>query len=96
MSEFPPPWPDDAPLWRHLHYAACTAPGAPKAADCIAAQLLELAERMVPKERRVEFLPGEDAWNRAKRYERRRLRQWLMNHARIAQELPPLNDLEQP
>ena len=42
----PPP---EAPLWKRMHHAACTAPGYPLACSCVASELLVLAEQIVPE-----------------------------------------------
>jgi hypothetical protein len=81
---FPPPPTADQPLWRHMHYAACTAPGYPSASACIAAELLAVAERIVPLEREVisDSAPDCPIW--ARWDERRRIREQLATEARIA------------
>jgi hypothetical protein len=67
-----------------MHYAACTAPGAPGAAACIAAELLEVAERIVPLERE----PDRDSTAWARWDERRHIREALALEARIADAHP--------
>jgi len=81
-SNFPPPPAPDQPLWRHMHYAACTAPGAPSAAACIAAELLAVAERIAPLEREPTDDRSTPIW--ARWDERRRIREQLAAEARIA------------
>jgi hypothetical protein len=67
-----------------MHYAACTATGYPRASAAIAAELFEVADRIVPLERE----PGSDSapdcpiW--ARWDERRRIREQLAAEARIA------------
>ena len=84
MPNLPPPPGPDQPLWRHMHYAACTTPGYPRASAAIAAELFEVAERIVPLERE----PGNDSapdcpiW--ARWDERRRIREALAAEASAA------------
>lgn len=86
MSDIPPPPTPDEPLWRHMHHAACTAPGAPGAAACIAAELLEVAQRVVPLEREPTDDRSTPIW--ARWDERRRIREALALEARIADAHP--------
>ena len=82
--DFPPPPGPEQPLWRHMHYAACTSTGWPRASAAIAAELLALADRIVPLERK----PGNDSapdcpiW--ARWDERRRIRELLAAEANTA------------
>ena len=84
IPNFPPLPGPEQPLWRHMHYAACTCTGWPRASDAIAAELLEVAERIVPLERE----PGNDSapdcpiW--ARWDERRRIRELLAAEANTA------------
>ena len=76
-NDFPPLPGPEQPLWRHMHYAACFAPGYPRASARIAAQLLQVAERIVPLEREVisDSAPDCPIW--ARWDERRRIRKLL-------------------
>ena len=82
--DFPPPPGPDQPLWRHMHYAACTASGFPRASAAIAAELFEVAERIVPLEREVisDSAPDCPIW--ARWDERRRIRELLAAEANAA------------
>ena len=83
-TTFPPPPGPKQPLWRHMHYAACTCAGSPRASAAIAAELFEVAQRIVPLERE----PGNDSapdcpiW--ARWDERRRIRELLAAEANTA------------
>jgi hypothetical protein len=75
----PPP---QAPLWQRMHHAACTAPGYPLAGSCIAAQLLVIADQIVPEaaEPSVDVLEGlgpEERLARAIEWERWSVRQQI-------------------
>jgi hypothetical protein len=48
QEPIPAPQPE-APLWKRMHHAACTAGGYPLAGSCIAAQILMLADQIVPE-----------------------------------------------
>jgi hypothetical protein len=79
----PPPGPEQ-PLWRHMHYAACTCTGWPSASAAIAAELFEVAERIVPLEPKVisDSAPDCPIW--ARWDERRRIRELLAAEANTA------------
>ena len=83
-NDFPPPPGPEQPLWRHMHYAACTASGFPRASAAIAAELFEVAERIVPMERDVisDSAPDCPIW--ARWDERRRIRELLAAEANTA------------
>jgi hypothetical protein len=67
-----------------MHYAACASPGYPRASAAIAAELFEVAERIVPLEPKVisDSAPDCPIW--ARWDERRRIREQLAAEARIA------------
>jgi len=81
-SDLPPPPGPDQPLWRHMHYAACTAPGYPRASAAIAAELFEVAERIVPLKREPTDDRSTSIW--ARWDERRRIRELLAAEANTA------------
>ena len=83
-NDFPPPPGPEQPLWRHMHYAACTCTGWPRASAAIAAELFEVAERIVPMEREVisDSAPDCPIWARLD--ERRRIRELLAADANAA------------
>ena len=80
--DLPPPPGPDQPLWRHMHYAACTAPGYPRASAAIAAELFEVAERIVPLKREPTDDRSTPIW--ARWDERRRIREALAAEASAA------------
>ena len=82
--DFPPPPGPEQPLWRHMHYAACTCTGWPRASAAIAAELFEVAERIVPLEPKVisDSAPDCPIW--ARWDERRRIREQLAAEANVA------------
>jgi hypothetical protein len=67
-----------------MHYAACTCTGWPRASAAIAAELFEVAERIVPMEREVisDSAPDCPIW--ARWDERRRIRELLAAEANAA------------
>jgi hypothetical protein len=65
-----------------MHYAACTAPGYPRASAAIAAELFEVAERIVPLEREPTDDRSTPIW--ARWDERRRIREALAAEASAA------------
>jgi hypothetical protein len=65
-----------------MHYAACTAPGYPRASAAIAAELFEVAERIVPLEREPTDDRSTPIW--ARWDERRRIRELLAAEASAA------------
>jgi hypothetical protein len=67
-----------------MHYAACTTPGYPRASAAIAAELFEVADRIVPMEREPGSDSGPDCPIWARWDERRRIREQLAAEARIA------------
>ena len=80
-SDFPPPPGPEQPLWRHMHYAACTCTGWPRASAAIAAELFEVAERVVPLEPKVVSDSAPDCPIWARWDERRRIRELLAAEA---------------
>lgn len=67
-----------------MHYAACTCTGWPRASAAIAAELFEVAERIVPLEPKVisDGAPDCPIW--ARWDERRRIRELLAAEASVA------------
>ncbi|MBM5786034.1 MAG: hypothetical protein FJ076_14695 [Cyanobacteria bacterium K_DeepCast_35m_m1_288] len=93
-ADFPSPPGPDEPLWRHMHYAACTCADAPSASACIADELLVLAEWLVPLEREPSKDSVSDCPLWARWDERRRLRKQLMLEARRANNHPITPEFE--
>ena len=67
-----------------MHYAACTCTGWPRASAAIAAELFEVAERIVPLERDVVSDSAPDCPIWARWDERRRIRELLAAEASLA------------
>jgi hypothetical protein len=65
-----------------MHYAACACTGWPRASAAIAAELLALAERIVPLEREPTDDRSTPIW--ARWDERRRIREALAAEANVA------------
>jgi hypothetical protein len=65
-----------------MHYAACACTGYPRASSAIAAELLALAERIVPLEREPTDDRSTPIW--ARWDERRRIREVLAAEANVA------------
>ncbi|MCP9861118.1 hypothetical protein KBZ33_19050 [Cyanobium sp. Cruz-8D1] len=81
QEPIPAPQPE-APLWKRMHHAACTAGGYPLASSCIAAELLVLADQIVPlapepSREILEDLRPEEQLARAIEWERWSVRQQI-------------------